>query len=617
MTMFLLLFLVLSAPGVWAAAARGRRFEELLGVSAMGVVLLLFFFGLLGGLKAGVYAVLLLAAGFWLLACRALLIREKRRAFLGNLMTPGFWMFAVAFVTLAILNRGRLANTWDEFSHWIDVVKVMTALDDFSTNPKAFSGYGHYPPGMALFQYFFQKIRILCGGVGFSEADAYTAYQMLSFSLLLPLTKRLDRRKPVMILLYLAAVFAAPLMFHNFFASLFIDGFLGVCSGVGMTMIFLYKEEEKDSLYTLSIAMLCAMLVLAKDAGLGLAVCLAAAFLADHWLRGNGRKWSACAAVVLGTAVPKLLWMLEVRLAPTILRTNPPVIQRGISGADRMKILRTFALGLYERELPIGNSGISFSCIGLLLLALAALCLLYPAFKTENRRGRAAVLVTLGVQMIAWVAGMGVMYLVSFVWYESINLLCFERYLGTALLPVLCLTVFAVLDILERKAGTRPAVLLAAFFVLLAVVPTRPLVNMVSRSYVSVSKANRTELEQTARRIEEVCEPGSFVYLVDQNHVGGDFWQLKFLVRPVIVKNVNAWSLGTPSPNDLCYTQDVTAQQWRQELLQEYDYVMLLHIDAVFLERYAELFENPADIADQALFRVDRQDGLLKIAQGE
>ena len=56
---------VLLSGSVFAAAGFGRKFEEILPFTCMGIVLVLLLFGGAGLLSAGVYAVLLAAACFW------------------------------------------------------------------------------------------------------------------------------------------------------------------------------------------------------------------------------------------------------------------------------------------------------------------------------------------------------------------------------------------------------------------------------------------------------------------------------------------------------------------------------------------------------------------------
>ena len=68
----------------------------------------------------------------------------------------GLIIFLLVFFAFSVFNAGKLASTWDEFSHWIDIVKAMTTVDDFGTNPQSLSTFKSYPPAMSIFQYVLQ-----------------------------------------------------------------------------------------------------------------------------------------------------------------------------------------------------------------------------------------------------------------------------------------------------------------------------------------------------------------------------------------------------------------------------------------------------------------------------
>ena len=134
-------------------AASGRRFEECLPMSCMGIVLAMFVFGLFGFLRlAPPFVALVACAG--LCAGAVLAVRRgTRKDFLGRLLTPGFALTIAFWLALSYLDYGMVASVWDEFSHWADIVKVMTQLDDFGTNPLSHSRFQSYPPAMALYRF--------------------------------------------------------------------------------------------------------------------------------------------------------------------------------------------------------------------------------------------------------------------------------------------------------------------------------------------------------------------------------------------------------------------------------------------------------------------------------
>ena len=89
----ILFFLCLSSGSVYAAARWGRKYEELLPVTGCALVAVLFFFGVLGQVQTGFWAVCALCAGLYLLAGFTTLRKKSWPALAKNLFTPGFLLF--------------------------------------------------------------------------------------------------------------------------------------------------------------------------------------------------------------------------------------------------------------------------------------------------------------------------------------------------------------------------------------------------------------------------------------------------------------------------------------------------------------------------------------------
>lgn len=206
---YIVFFMAISSGSVFCGARFGRKYEEILPITCMGIILILFVFGILGILRAGIIVVILLVITLYLLSAALLIKRRKFDDFLLAVFTPAFVIFLVIFIAFAFLNRGRLAYVWDEFSHWVDIVKVMTTLDDFGTNPASQSWFQSYPPGMTLFEFFLQRIVLFFNpNAGFHEASVYVAYQVFFSSLLLPFFKGRSFRDPLPILIICTGIFA-------------------------------------------------------------------------------------------------------------------------------------------------------------------------------------------------------------------------------------------------------------------------------------------------------------------------------------------------------------------------------------------------------------------------
>ena len=147
MVSLILWFAFLSSGSVLCAAVWGKKYEEVLPVTCSALVLLLFLFGIAGILKAGVLFVCFLGAAIYIFSAIYIFHNKCHSIFLEKFFTPGFFVFFILLLAACCLNIGKMAENWDEFSHWIDIVKVMATLDDFGTHPGSGSAFMSYPPG--------------------------------------------------------------------------------------------------------------------------------------------------------------------------------------------------------------------------------------------------------------------------------------------------------------------------------------------------------------------------------------------------------------------------------------------------------------------------------------
>ena len=129
-----------------------HRIEETIPVSILGIILVLYIFGLAcgGSLLPGVY-VCLAFGGISLLYVGKSIVTDRDRV-KENCLVPGLLVYFILFAWLWYINRDRLFSSWDEFSHWGLVVKNM----DF-------------------FDWFGEPSRIYCKFQGISACDSFMA----------------------------------------------------------------------------------------------------------------------------------------------------------------------------------------------------------------------------------------------------------------------------------------------------------------------------------------------------------------------------------------------------------------------------------------------------------
>ena len=619
-----LIFIALIGAGsVYAAAAHKKRFEETIPVCAMGAVLVLFLFGLLGVLQIGMIALSILAALLYLLTAATVIKEKNLRQTLRNLLTPGAAFFMLVFALLSVCNVEKVASNWDEFSHWMDIVKAVAYVDDFGTNPAANSTYQSYPPAMMLFQYALQKVYMLIKPQGgFSEWRTYVAYQIFFVAILMPFLRNIDFRQILKLVIYAFIILVAPLLFYsNLFNAIYIDPFIGILFGAGMAMIILCPR--KDGWYLAYICMLCAVMTLSKDVGFAFSLFLALAFCADCLLDAGARgrvRLLVAPAALLGAYLPKLLWSWELKTSGARLTFNGKIDWRilldVILGKDtsyRQSLVRTYWDALFSKNIVLGNISVQINYIGLLVLFLALLYILWRILSSgqpEKRGSNAAVLGLSAGMLVCYLVGLCVIYMFKFSQYEAVRLASMERYLNIAFLGVWMLILLLWADYVCRIkcSGTGMCVLLA---VLLLVSPTRLFGNFVRGDNIISSKSIRAPYEPLKNSIHQICDGDDRIYFVSQETTGFDFWVSRFNARPNSFNPGMTWSIGEAFYDGDVWTLEMTPEQWKTTLLEQYDYVALYKINDYFLANFGKLFAEPDEIEVNALYRVNRETGLL------
>ena len=123
--------------------------------------------------------------------------------------------------------------------------------------------------------------------------------------------------------------------------------------------------------------------------------------------------------------------------------------------------------------------------------------------------------------------------------------------------------------------------------------------NVVSRNEVAVSLQDRsqyTELVDLVQRNQD-DDKVETLFLLSQGGNGSDYWRLRYLLRPDYMSNSFEWSLGkNPYSDDDIYTRD---------------FVVISNVDEQFISTYGDAFADPSSIANQTVYRIDKEARLL------
>lgn len=601
---------VLLSGSVFAAARFGRKFEEILPITCMGIVLVLFLFGAAGILSAGVYVLLLAALCFWAYGLWRL-VRGGGKQLIKSMITPGFAVFCMLFALLVLGDYGMLSTGWDDFSHWQLCVRKMMALEDFAANPASGIYYQSYPPAMALFQYFFQKLRFLLdGAAAFSEWRLFLAYQILMLAPAMPFFRGLSLPRAALAGLCL---FVLPMLFiGETYILLYIDSFVGMLAGCGFLAVL---SKDRGGLHTAYVAMLCAVLTLSKDVGLFFACFIGLIFFTNRLLtreKGASLRRAGIALLPLISALgAKLAWKgILLKLGSKLVFSEPidlieytKLFFFRTGGYYRQDCVEAFKRMFFSREFRLPGIGVLTSYFALTLVmgvSLYALCGALSRRQPQRAKAIRAAGILMFAQLLVYVYCLGATYAYRFSVDEALELAAYNRYMNIAYISVCFPLFFGGFLTLSQREEKLPLLVLCGLLLIAA--PMNEVHSFLNRDGVAASYVRREPLDALAQTIRDNCAEGEQVYFVSQGSDGRDQVIVQFGAEPVAVNSALGHSLNPGA---------VSAEQWRDTLLESYDYVALCQLDDEFTEGYASLFEDPGQIADHTLYRLNRQSGLL------
>lgn len=640
----LVLFAILIGAGGFCITFSQKRFEETLPLTCAGIVLLMFTCGSLGMLAGGVYLVLACSITMYIVSIITIIRKKRWNAVCKRLFTPGFVLFCLLYVILTILHVGRMAQSWDEFSHWADVVKAMFSIDDFITNPLSNSFFPSYMPGMPLFQYFGQKLhQILDPDKGFSEWRLYFCYQIFSYAFLFPFLKNISFKKLLSSATLFAMICLSPMVFfeHYFPTTVYIDAFVGIVAGSGFAM--LYVNRQKDTVSYLNLLSAISILVLAKDVGLLFAVFLAIATIIDYAIawrkeqRVSSSKrfgWMKQTGLIIGVVtaafLPKLLWNANIAVHHVKKSFSNPIdfsllldVFNGADNTYRTEVLQSFTQRFYTGTYSIGSHGIILSWFAIFAILSIILISIHLAFsKDKQERTARRIIITIVIsQTCLYILGLCVIYMFKFKMYEATRLASFERYIGIILLTMQMMAMLLFFSYMQKYTQRWYSLSIIAMASVLLVMPKDSVLSFINRSSVTASIESRVPYEMITSRLHDLTfNERKKVFIISQGSTGYEYYVLKYSMRPcitdIVYDDIQVWSLSTTGPlyeGDI-WTHQRSAEQWKEEL-RSYDYVLIYHVDDIFIQDYSSAFADPSQIRDNTIFAVNHETGLLDACQ--
>ena len=621
----LIVFLLVIMSGSFFCAARySKRFEETLISTIIVYILFTFLMGMVGLLRFAVYGVLVFSLVLYALGIMELVKNKEWKRFLSCFFTPGFVILVVMCVVFLMGIRGKVFTDSDEFSHWGDVVKVMVQTGNFGSHPDSYSIFKSYPPGVSIFQYLFECIGALFTGEEFVEWYCYFGLNILYVAAVLPVFKCLKFNNLIGIVAIVVATIGLPyLYFLPSFITLYVELLLAfMFAGMLLDMLF---NEDKDVFFDIRILLMLAFMVLTKDSGLLFAIFFGIGYVLIK-LIGNNVKYNdkrnvvVYASTLVAVFLPKLLWSLNNSLNHVNKSFGNKFdfvslinVLLGNETGYRRKVMGNFIEKMTYGYIQIGDTGIylNYTVIALILLAMFSFIVYLAVKRCRADKKEARVVETVAyVVFVVYIVGLMITYMYKFSEFEAVELASFYRYvlivyLGLSLFVAYGFVIYTA-RVLENKHVFNLIIIAAVVFC----TPMESVVTFVSGSYVGASISLREPLQEYIDIINNNVESGSKVWYIFEGGSNETRLAMKYGIRPNILDGDISIRAEIKEEDD--GSEIYSAEEWMDLLCERsYDYVATYHIDDQFIEEYGELFENKEDIADDSIFKLDRENRKL------
>ncbi|MBO4693737.1 MAG: hypothetical protein J5659_05045 [Clostridia bacterium] len=624
------IFLILISGSVFSTSFFNKRFEEMLPITCMSITTILFLFSLLGKLAIGFYIILISVVLLLIISILNVFVYRKFIDFLKNLFTPAFFIFAILMLLVSFFNKGKLASSWDEFSHWVDSIKAMYLINDFVTNKNSFSIFKSYPPIMTLFQYFFTKLNsFIHNDSNFLEEKVYVAYQIFSLSFFFPLIKDFSSKKICKYFISVFVLFCTPLFFFKqFLCEVYIDPFVAILSGCALSSVFINYRSGK--IYHIYIALTCFTLVLAKDVGLYFAifvfVCYAIRYLSNISFSnmtkiGYLKSGLTCIIPLITTISAKLFWKWEIitSKAEVVFGGKIDLVEytkiffTRNNDSYKKTVVENFKNAFFENHFSFGDLSISISYFNLTVMIAVAFVLIYFHIKrvvVSKRQQRVFKLIcfVIMMQVILYIYSLGATYVSNFSEYEAVRLASYTRYMNTVFLSVFIVITAVLLNYFYKFEFKKSDFVIFIAFLIITT-PFSQVERFFNKNNVRDSIAFRSSYTDIVDKINLNCKKNSKIFFISQADQGINYHVVRYSVRPLIINNAGYWSIGNePYYDGDIWTSIITADELKNKLVKEnYDYVAVFVTNESFNSIYASLFEDTQEIENNSLFMFDRK----------
>ncbi len=600
-----------------------RTFAESVSVSVMTIIMILYVFTLFMPLTYSGYVVAGIAMAAFIYSA-FYLIKNCRKIQMRYFLSFPFLFFILYCVFTDIAFEQYYAVSWDEFSHWMLVVKNMYRFDNFGVTGASTIIFPGYPPAAGLFEIFFNLF-----SRSFTEGNIYKGLNILLISLLITPLKSCGINFKRSFFLFVVLLSVPMLFYHDTYTTLYVDALLGIMFA---RLVYIgFSEKRYDFFFLYNFAVSSAVLVLTKASGMGLYLFAVIVLLADIFffrrelvvngltIKNKLLKVIAWAGILIVPLVADCSWKLYGKVNG--LRGAWDISGVTLGGIlelftdyipeYRVTTIETFIDSYFQMN-AIGDIGFQSSYF---LFPIIFTLMMYAESRIWENGGRVRFLNRLlFLSYIFYTISLLILYLFTYSEAEAQRVASFFRYmntitLGYMLVAVLCL--IAPVDVHRNESGNEKntifimkidvAVMIAVLF--LCSVELKDLFFWQPRC--EENQSHREGYGHLYGLYDMFDYETDRIYYVAQGSSGYEYCIARYALTPVSVNPAFSWAIACePDENDL-YTRKTTLQEWSDELKADYTFVYLDIINEQFCEEYGALFVDPDHILEKTIYRID------------
>ncbi len=518
----------------------------------------------------------------------------------------GFYIFAVLYVLVFVLNYGKHFSKWDEFSHWGIFVKEMFRTDMLYCTSPATMAHKDYVPAISIFETLWCRLALR-----YSEAECYRGIQVLELSMMLPMATEIIKKASKMTTgkkMFLAicnslVVVIVPLYFGlPFYHTIYQDLIYGVLVFYCMWLIL---ANEFSLILVFEEAVALTILVLSKMTAMAFLPMIVLFFVVYYIRNDRANKKNALISGAALLALPTSAWALFNKYAGMYVdSSNSNQSYSGISvgrllGAilhdgsiSYQAVVEKKYLAALFKEHVFGRISYFWIVIAIVIALLA-----FSKVANDERKRKDIRLVSLWVVLaaIAYAFMMWYLYLSAFSEYEATSLASFARYMGSFVMAAVLIAISVWYTYGEPK-------LIWVNYVL-AIITVQNAVMLINPSQLisGITQKDTVMWEGETEYVMNNVPEDASIYVITRGGTGMFPVYMSYYCAP----RRFYWSSPGPAfDEDDIYSIDMSLEEFVREV-DKCDYIYFKDIDQDFIDIYSEAFADPSIIVTGKLYRIE------------